>query len=137
MLDDITDIARGVHTCRQDGQVLPLRSMLEELGAIYSPRRVQELLDKQAASVSTEMDTRRAMRLLHKARIASLRGNSTRSFGMVRLALEAVGRDKRVLRDLLADHQVTFTIFPQPSKHVPAVRQFAFAPSGWSNSRSR
>jgi hypothetical protein len=137
MLDDITDIARGVHTCRRNGQVMPLRSMLEELSAIYSPQRVQELLDKQSGSADQGADTRRAMRLLHKARVASLRGNSTRSFAMVKLALEAVGRDKQVLRDLMVTHKLAFTIFPRSSKNVPAPRQFAFAPSGWSNSRSR
>jgi hypothetical protein len=137
MLDSITDIVTEVRTCQRNGQALPLRSMLEELEATCSPRRAQELLYKQACSAGTGPDTRRAMRLLHKARIASLRGNSTRSFGMVRLALEAVGRDKQILRDLMTAHQVTFTVFPQPTQKLAAPRQFAFAPSGWSNSRSR
>jgi hypothetical protein len=86
--------------------------MLEELGALCSPRRVQELLEKQSTPVS-EQDCLRAVKLLRKAAIASRQRQWNRSVAMVRLALEAVGRDKQLLRELLKVNNLSFIIIPR------------------------
>jgi hypothetical protein len=111
MLDGISDIARGIQTSQPGGLVFS--QMMEELGAKASPIRRLELLTPRVHKLADREDVRRAVKLLRKAAIASRQRNWTRSYTMVRLALEAVGRDKQLLRELMKIHSLTFIIIPR------------------------
>ena len=110
-MEGTSDIARGIHTS-QPGDLV-FSQMMEELGATASPIRRLELLAPKAESRVAREDIRRAVKLLRKAAFASRHRNWTRSYAMVRLALEAVGRDKQLLRELMKTHGLTFIIMPR------------------------
>lgn len=116
MLDGISDIARGVQAYRP-GE-LAFRQMMEELRANCSPIRQHELLENSPQQRIARQNTRRAVKLLQKAAIASRQRNWNRTFAMVRLALEAVGRDKQIVRDLLKTNDLSFCITPR----LPVIR---------------
>jgi hypothetical protein len=110
MLDGISDIARGIQTS-QPGD-LAFCQIKEELEAKFSPVRRHELA-QPASDRDVQQNIRRVVKLLHKAAIASRHRNWNRSFAMVRLALEAVGRDKQQLRELMKTHDLSFIIIPR------------------------
>jgi hypothetical protein len=107
MLDGISDIAHGAHACRKNGQALQLQSMLEELGAKCSPRRVQELLSKQLAPTSSA-GRHRATCLLRKASIAAKVGNTARCQKLKDEALSAVDGDERELAAIVEKNSFNF-----------------------------
>lgn len=111
MLDGISDITSNIRSYNPDEPAF--RMMMEELHACCSPRRLQELLAPRPDSLDARDDVRRAIKLLRKAAIASRQRNWSRSFGMVKLALAAVGRDKQLLRELMKIHNLTFIIVPR------------------------
>lgn len=111
MLDGISDIAHGVQACKPGD--LAFRLMMEELRATCSPMRRSELLEHSSGSTTGKQNICRAVKLLHKAAVASHRRNWARSFAMVRLALEAVDHDKQLVRDLLKANNLSFRIFPR------------------------
>lgn len=112
MLDGISDIASGVRSCNPGG--LEYHLLMEELRARCSPLRQSELLERHSQDQNNRPDIKRAVKLLRKAAIASQMGNRNRTFAMVRLALQAVGRNKQIIRDLLVTHELSFSIIPRP-----------------------